>query len=94
MVKPVAWGYRYSDGNIYDVICPEEHDRLEGMYTVPLYTAPRELSDEEIDSVIVESFIGVLCGFYMFQDRPKEMQENYEVVLRFARAILKKASEK
>jgi hypothetical protein len=47
-MKPVAWGYRYSDGNIYDVICPEEHDRLEGMYTIPLYTAPRELSDEEI----------------------------------------------
>ncbi len=47
-MKPVAWGYRYSDGNIYDVICPEEHDRLEGMYTVPLYTAPRELSDEDV----------------------------------------------
>jgi hypothetical protein len=79
MVKPVAWGYRYSDGNIYDVICPEEHDRLEGMYTVPLYTAPRELSDEEIHDIWKSQWESGNIG---------------HIAYNFARAILKKAGEK
>jgi hypothetical protein len=28
------------DGVILDVICPDEHEREEGSYTVPLYTHP------------------------------------------------------
>lgn len=52
--EPVAWGMMNDDGKIYDCICPKEHDRVEGEYTVPLYTSPpkREwqgLTDEEID---------------------------------------------
>jgi hypothetical protein len=70
MVKPVAWGYRYSDGNIYDVICPEEHDRLEGMYTVPLYTAPRELSDEEIE--VLKEIIRISDRKHPLWDKAKE----------------------
>ena len=35
--KPVAWGME-KDGVIVDVICPAEHERLEGAYTIPLYT--------------------------------------------------------
>ena len=35
---PIAWGMRSEDGSISDCICPEEHERLEGSYTVPLYT--------------------------------------------------------
>jgi hypothetical protein len=35
--EPVAWGMEQPDGEILDVISPEEHARLEGGYTVPLY---------------------------------------------------------
>lgn len=38
--EPVAWGMMNNDGKIYDCICPEEHDRVEGEYTTPLYTTP------------------------------------------------------
>ena len=37
---PVAWGME-KDKVILDVICPDEHDREEGSYTVPLYTTPQ-----------------------------------------------------
>lgn len=36
--EPAAWGMPRRDGAILDVITPEEHDRVEGAYTVPLYT--------------------------------------------------------
>ena len=37
--EPVAWGYPDpQSGVIIDSICPEEHAREEGGYTVPLYT--------------------------------------------------------
>jgi len=38
--EPVAWGME-KDGVILDVICPAEHEREEGEYTIPLYTTPR-----------------------------------------------------
>lgn len=37
--EPVAWGM-LSRGVIVDAICPEEHDREEGSYNIPLYTHP------------------------------------------------------
>jgi hypothetical protein len=47
--EPVAWGMLDKDGGIYDSISPEEHDREEGAYTIPLYTHPaKTLTDEEI----------------------------------------------
>jgi len=49
--EPVAWGMMNDDGKIYDCICPEEHDRVEGEYTVPLYTTPpqrKPLSNQKI----------------------------------------------
>ena len=39
--ETVAWGMEQSDGEILDVITPEEHARLEGGYTVPLYRHPQ-----------------------------------------------------
>jgi hypothetical protein len=49
MSEPVAWGMLDKDGGIYDSINPEEHDREEGAYTIPLYTHPaKTLTDEEI----------------------------------------------
>lgn len=54
--EPVAWGMPGKDGFIFDVICPEEHDREEGGYTVPLYTRPQPaawvgLTPEERNSI-------------------------------------------
>ena len=53
--EPVAWGMEQSDGEILDVITPEEHARLEGGYTVPLYRHPQRtwvgLTDREIDEL-------------------------------------------
>ena len=55
-VKPVAWGME-TDGLIYDVICPAEHEREEGKYTIPLYTTPQRtwvvLTDEEKAQFVV-----------------------------------------
>jgi hypothetical protein len=78
--EPVAWGMLDKDGGIYDSISPEEHDREEGAYTIPLYTHPvKELTDEEIQEV-AHGFgaIGWMGD------------TTYE----FARAILRKAQEK
>jgi len=52
--EPVAWGME-KDGLIYDVICPDEHEREEGEYTIPLYTHPKEwvwLTDKEVDECL------------------------------------------
>jgi len=82
--KPVAWGMLDKDGGIYDSICPEEHDREEGAYTIPLYTNPvKELTDEEINQLWAESHedgIAIQQGF--------TTQQHY-----FARAILRKAQQ-
>jgi hypothetical protein len=49
--EPVTWGMPRPDGAIIDVICPEEHARMPGQYTVPLYAAPqprKRLTNQEI----------------------------------------------
>jgi hypothetical protein len=38
--EPIAWAMPRPDGLILDVICPEEHAREPGQYTVPLYAHP------------------------------------------------------
>ena len=54
--EPVAWGMK-KDGVILDVICPDEHEREEGEYTIPLYTTPQRtwvvLTDEEKAQFVV-----------------------------------------
>ena len=47
----------------------------------PLYTAPRQLSDEEINQIAIET------------DKQEEISNEIWIYI-FARAILKKASEK
>ena len=45
--QPVAWGLPRKDGTIIDCICPAEHARREGGYTVPLYAAPQPKAEQE-----------------------------------------------
>jgi hypothetical protein len=55
--EPVAWGIPNIYGEIYDVISPDEHARMPGQYTVPLYAAPQPrrepLTDEQIEALLV-----------------------------------------
>ena len=85
-MKPVAWIDYLEDSNLYDL-------NVSGR-GVPLYTAPRELSDDEIDSLIAEYKIGEFNGFYVDKAMTESMQRRYKNVLDFAKAIIKKASEK
>ena len=57
--EPVAWGME-KDGVILDVICPAEHEREAGEYTIPLYTTPSQrtwvgLTDEEFEQLLVDA---------------------------------------
>jgi hypothetical protein len=70
-MKPVAWIDYIEDSNLYDL-------NVSGR-GVPLYTAPRELSDEEIIE-IGNAVVNLI--------------DSNEGWIEFAKAILKKASEK
>ena len=54
--EPVAWGME-KDGVILDVICPAEHEREEGSYTVPLYTSPQIKTKDEPVALVAEVHI-------------------------------------
>jgi hypothetical protein len=73
--KPVAW--IDPNDNMSD---PFSWNKT-SYHTVPLYTSPRELSDEEIHQIFRDE-----SGF--------EIDTCPIAILDFARAILKKASEK
>jgi len=55
--EPAAWGMEHPDGDIIDVITPEEHAREEGGYRVALYREPQPkrewvwLTPEEITAL-------------------------------------------
>ena len=72
-------------------ICPNCETHVELFYKTPQI---KELSDEEIDSLIAEYKIGEFSGFYVDKAMTESMQRRYKNVLDFAKAILKKASEK
>ena len=67
--EPVAWGMEQSDGEILDVITPEEHARLEGGYTIPLYRHPQRTwvgltLDERIElAKDVDWPVGAYCEY-------------------------------
>jgi hypothetical protein len=70
-MKPIAW--MSPDGKV---------STTEGkLFHIPLYTAPRELSDAEIKAIELQISEGVAC------------YDDFDFVA-FARAVLKKASEK
>jgi len=66
--EPVAWGME-KDGVILDVICPAEHEREEGGYTVPLYTTPQRkpLTDEEVYAIGFDLNIGGIQTMKAYQ---------------------------
>ena len=45
--EPVAWAMLHDNGQFIDAICPEEHARVEGDYTHPLYTHPQPKAEQE-----------------------------------------------
>ena len=83
-MKPVAWMYEVNDTFILFSANKPPEDAYDEGSLVPLYTAPRELSDEEI----VEIYKSVK------QDKDLTWEEWCKEQIDFARAILKKASEK
>ena len=50
--EPVAWAMLHDNGHFIDAIHPDEHARVEGKYTHPLYTTKQRtwvgLTDEEV----------------------------------------------
>ena len=103
--EPVAWGMLDKDGGIYDSISPEEHDREEGAYTIPLYTHPVSKAKDRFPNY--ES-ICLQCGttiYKPFKELTDEEIDNisdeiphyidtYMGRRMFARAILIKAQKK
>ena len=81
--EPVAWMTEYATEGQHGVTFDERLAKQYG-FEIPLYTAPRELSDEEI----VEIYKSVK------QDKDLTWEEWCKEQIDFARAILKKASEK
>ena len=79
-MKPVAWMYEVNDTFILFSANKPPEDAYDEGSLVPLYTAPRELSDEEIMK---------LAEYHGINDWLYETS-----VTDFAKAILKKASEK
>jgi hypothetical protein len=78
--EPIAWGFFDDDGVIYDCVTNQDYCGENGK---PLYTHPtKTLTDEEIMEL-----------WYPF-DRHSEAWVEDSVLVDFARAILKKASEK
>lgn len=75
-MKPVAWTDDLWNIFLNDEYCMLDDDMKKDM--IPLYTAPRELSDEEIKAIANN----LTCT----------PDKNWNVL--FAKAILKKANEK
>jgi hypothetical protein len=94
--EPVAWGMLDKDGGIYDSINPEEHDREEGAYTIPLYTHP-----SEHDLGIAEA-IGFDKGYKAATAKTSTDEEIWKLwvkhlnddIIVFARAVIKLAQDK
>jgi hypothetical protein len=94
-MKPVAWGMLDKDGGIYDSISPEEHDREEGAYTIPLYTHPVSKAKDRFPNY--ES-ICLQCGTTIYKPFKELTDEEITKLhlecwdeIEFARAILRKA---
>ena len=86
MAEPVAWMFKLCFHPTKMDVCLEKPSEELYPNPIPLYTAPRHLSDEEIDD-----FVGKICEEDICL--PEKIPSD-EFLNLFARAILKKASEK
>ena len=77
--EPVAWMQTFEDGE--DKRMSLDFERI-GINDIPLYTAPRELSDEEITEVAIS-----ISRQFFYSVTTNDLRN-------FVEAILKKASEK
>lgn len=102
--EPVAWAY-IKDGEFFDAVHPDEHDKYEGMYKTPLYTHPVKEQDESFDRT-ASHMAGEYVSYKaeLTDEKIKQLYENSFDwdgrnlwsfnYIEFARAILKKAQEK
>ena len=76
--EPVAWGME-KDGVILDVICPDEHEREEGEYTLPLFTTPQRtwvgLTDEEHHEIVLLAESGDWHDFEVINATEAKLKE-------------------
>jgi hypothetical protein len=69
IAEPIAWGMPRPDGLILDVICPEEHARMPGQYTVPLYKCQPKAEQEPV--LVVEKEPDYWSGGHFYKgDKP------------------------
>jgi hypothetical protein len=70
--EPVAWGMENDSGQVYDCITPEEHARVEGEYTVPLYRGPQPAAPEQqLNALKNEAWNSGVCPVCNSKDEPK-----------------------
>jgi hypothetical protein len=106
--EPVAWAY-IKDGEFWDAIHPNEHAKEEGSYDTPLYTHSAKTEDEgkvcarcgaiAYDPVITQTAKTltdeeIVAIFTYEYGRSDYYSDTHQWAIEFARAILKKASEK
>jgi hypothetical protein len=77
VAEPVAWGMPRPDGLILDVICPEEHARMPGQYTVPLYAHPYDQQALELCEVCGWKTLIPDEGCLNCERQPKAEQEPF-----------------
>jgi hypothetical protein len=88
--EPIAWAMPRSDGLILDVICPEEHARMPGQYTVPLYAHPYDQTALELCEVCGWKTLIPTEGCLNCERQPKAEQEpvgTYEEVMQTMRSL-------
>ena len=59
--EPVAWAMLHDNGQFIDAIHPEEHARVEGDYTHPLYTHPQPKAEKQEPDDLT---IAYMSGFH------------------------------
>ena len=87
--EPVAWAMLHDNGHFIDAIHPDEHLRVEGEYTHPLYTTPpqrKPLTDEEILDVNMSTVTKLI-------DDPIVCDTDHNII-QLAKAIEAKLKEK
>ena len=100
--EPVAYGM-FVDGEFWDAIHPDEHNRVEGKYDTPLYTHPvsqyKAITNAKIEPTVV-SYTHPVKELTLTRDEIRDVWRKNPasmaftpLTIEFARAILRKARE-